>query len=238
MANENAGVREERLHCLELEAPTGRDTGWQPEIEIPEEGSYDWHLQRVKNASVLGWLALGIGCAEIRDGKLYLEHFQTREEFCQTELHQKASTINRQIKAAGMAIELRQAGCRQLPTCERQIRPLSLLRVLVLRIQAWNNALAMKSLGFSPTAADVLRAVRQLMPIPPTLNITNLRKLKKQLMRSQTILRSALELYNEPDVSEALVSAAGLKERRLVAKLVERNRALIGRFKVEEKILL
>lgn len=211
---------------------------WEPELETPEEGCYEWHLQRAKNTSVVGWLAYGTSCAEIRDKKLYEPHFDSWGEFCRVELHQSQSQVNREIKGASLALELEGAGCHLLPICERQVRPLGLLRVPILRIQAWNNACAMKSPGFTPTAVDVQRAVRKLMPIPATVNIASLRKLKKELARSRASLNAALKSYSEPDIVELLTGAAGLKDRRLISKLIDRQRQLLSRFNVETKILL
>jgi hypothetical protein len=95
-------------------------------------------LQRAKNAAVVGWLAYGTSCAEIRDQKFFEPQFDCWEDFCNVELHQSASQINRLIKGTCLAIELQQAGCQRLPTCERQVRSLGLLRIPMHRIQAWN----------------------------------------------------------------------------------------------------
>jgi hypothetical protein len=203
----------------------------------PEEGSYLWHLQRIKNAGIMDWLAFGTSAAEIRDRELYRPQFTRWSEVCKVELHRSASQANREIKGAFIAFELQRAGCSPLPSCERQVRPLGVLEVPVYRIEAWNTACAMKRPGFAPTAIDVQRAVRKFIP-PGKVNIENLRKLKKHLARSQKSLRDALDAYAEPDVSEFLQGAAGLKVRRLIAKRLERNRDLLDRFKIEEKILL
>jgi hypothetical protein len=76
------------------------------------------------------------------------------------------------------------------------------------------------------------------VPTPSIISIASLRKFKKELARSRAGLLAALQVYGEPDVSEFLNSAAGLKDRRLIVKLIERQRNLLNRLKVEEKILL
>lgn len=170
--------------------------------------------------------------------RLYQERFKSWEEFCKAELHQSPGQANREIKGASLAIELERAGCRPLPTCERHVRALGLLRLPSLRIQAWNDATAMKRPGFSPSEADVRRAVRRLMRVPPPVDIASLRKIKKELARSHKSLKTALVICKEPEVNEALVGPASLKQRLLIGKLVQRNRELIDRFNVETKILL
>jgi hypothetical protein len=223
-----------------MKTPNGRSAGGvpSPDLESPEEGTYQWHLQRVKNMQAFSWLVLGTSCAEIRDRKLYEPDFDDWRSFCKVELQQTPSTVNRWIAGSVLALELQGAGCQPLPTCERQVRPLGLLRVPFERIEAWNKACGMKSPGYGPTAADVLREVRRMMPIPPSVNMANVRKVKRELARSTASVTAALTAYSEPDVSEYLQSAAGLRERRLIHARIERIQQLLSGLNVEKNILL
>jgi hypothetical protein len=204
----------------------------------PEEGSYLWHLQRLHNVQALS-LVVYHSAYEIRERQLYRPQYRSWAEFCRTELEATTNHVNRLIVAAGIAEELRQAGCYQLPRYPSQVRPLNLLPPF-LRVTAWERACAGKSPGHSPSRADVMREVRKLLP-PTTVTTPEERQICRDLLAclrtARGQIREAQSLYSSPEAETWLLDRATVKQRRLLRQLVEDCRKRLDGIDIDTRII-
>lgn len=112
----------------------------------------------------------------IRDHKLYREEFRTIEEYTQAKFGKSAARFYQLMRADGVirdfgtfqSLESNVPSPKQitLPTSEAQVRALVPLPK-EQRQAAWSEAVAAAGNGKTPTAKDVLAAVRRLIPSEP-----------------------------------------------------------------------
>jgi len=209
------------LQLAEYHVPNGHE---EPEPELspaPEEGSYLWHLLRLRNTAALN-LMVYHSAYEIRENHLYRPQYRDWSEFCRNELDKSENNVNRLIQAASMIQELRSAGCKLLPIHPSSIRPLSLLPEFqpFLRAEAWDNACSLKSPGHLPTRADVMREVRKFLGRRHTETNATERKifhdLRLHLRKAKEVIREAQDLFNEPATEVWLQDRATVAQRRLL----------------------
>ena len=101
---------------------------------------------------------VGAALLEIRDKRLYREHFTTFEEYCRNRWDMSKTHANRLIGSAGVITNLAPIGV--IPENESQARALSGLKPDDQR-EAWDCAVAWTIDG-KPTAEDILMAVKWL----------------------------------------------------------------------------
>jgi hypothetical protein len=220
-------------HAL-IKVPTGHPVpsahrpNWQPEYETPEEGSYEWHLQRMHNADAMHFVVKGTSALEVRERFFQPHHvthpiYQSWKEFCWVEFEVGANQMNRLILAAVRAMELQNAGCDPPPNKASQVRAVSLFGEPepVRRIKAWRLACSYKAPGRLPSRSDVLRAVRMIQPIrPPSHDRKIFREMRDLLFAARKKIRNTQAVYQSPEGDDYLTTRAPLKERKLLAKLV------------------
>ena len=103
---------------------------------------------------------------EIRDNELYVGTHKNFREYCRAELQLLKSQAYALAEAGAVQRDLESAMAdkSKLPANERQLRPLTKLKTLEARVQAWKRTLEV--VGEKPvTEADVRKVVKELQPV-------------------------------------------------------------------------
>lgn len=103
------------------------------------------------------FIEVGNALCEIRDSQLYKQH-GTFEEYCQEKWNLSRKRAYDMIGAADVAGNLSPMG--DIPTTERQVRPLTKLKEPEQQREAWSEAV--ETSGGKPTAKDVEAAVEKV----------------------------------------------------------------------------
>jgi len=103
------------------------------------------------------FVEVGNALLEIRDSRLYRQDYSTFEEYCGKRWKMSGSHAHRLVDAARVVANLSDSPTGELPTSERQVRPLTQLESAEQQREAWNKAVEAADNG-SPTAAEVQRA--------------------------------------------------------------------------------
>jgi hypothetical protein len=145
---------------------------------------------------------------QLLDGEHY-GHYKSFAELVKHELQIAERTAFRLVFASRMMERLRKAKCPVLPTHESQVRPLSRLpeEEWELRIDCWRTACHLKQDGGIPTAADVTRAVLQVLKAKPSRHSADIiREYRQQLTRAQGALTKGLEIMLDSDFQNFLAA--------------------------------
>jgi hypothetical protein len=124
-------------------------------------------LQRAERAIAKGlksFLEVGMALKEIRDKRLYRQHYRTFEEYC-IQRWEMSRPRAYQLCAASEVMEDLSTNVdkRLLPESEAQARPLTWLKETKHRRRAWKTAVAMAALENRPVSArDAEEAVSKL----------------------------------------------------------------------------
>ena len=115
-------------------------------------------------AGLRSFLEVGSALKEIRDRRLFRQHFKSFEEYCAKRWDFSRQRGYELLGASDVVADLSAvADIRVLPTNEAQARPLTLLRDAAHRRRAWKLALKIAAKARRPvTARDTEEAVRQL----------------------------------------------------------------------------
>jgi hypothetical protein len=114
---------------------------------------------------------------------------------------------------------LEKHGCKLLPTCERQCRPLKYLKRDDLKVQAWTRACAQKH-GSPPDGKDVWREVRRLLgAIPPEESDKAYRAYRKLLESAASRYRKAHQLLEEGEL-EGFITADDKRAKKQRKRLL------------------
>jgi len=128
-----------------------------------EERSRLQDSEKVIEAGVGQFLAVGTALSEIKRDRLYREGFKTFKEYCNVRWQFGASYAYRLIDSAECVAQLKEAagteGLKALPTNEYQVRQLAKLKTPKSRVTAWNDAVT-KADGDNVTAEIVEKVVR------------------------------------------------------------------------------
>ncbi len=133
------------------------------------------------------------------------------DNFIEFVKHECAGMSERQayrlIFAFRMNEVLAKAKCPVMPTHESQVRPLSRLpeEELKLKTECWRTACHLKKEGKIPTAADVNRAVLQVLkPKPSKRSGDTIREYRQCLTRAQNQMTKALDIMADSEFQNFL----------------------------------
>jgi hypothetical protein len=119
---------------------------------------------------------------------------------------------------------LEEHGCKLLPTCERQCRPLKYLKRDDLKVQAWTRACALKH-GSPPDGPDVWREVRRLLgAIPGEESDKAYRAYRKLLESAASRYRKAHQMLEDGEL-EGFITAddkRAKRQRKLLLGMLEK----------------
>jgi hypothetical protein len=114
---------------------------------------------------------------------------------------------------------LEQHGCKLLPTCERQCRPLKCLKRDDLKILAWTRACAPKH-GSAPDGPDVWREVRRLLgAIPAEESDKAYRGYRKLLESAASRYRKAHQMLEDGEL-EGFIAADDKRNKQQRKRLL------------------
>jgi hypothetical protein len=114
------------------------------------------------DAGLQSFFEVGSALLEIRDGRLYRQDFPTFSDYCIDRWDMQRAHAYRLMDATRIRQELKEEGIEALPQNERQVRPLSKIKSLEGRVQAYRAALKMSPMGDKPPPeAAVKRAESQ-----------------------------------------------------------------------------
>lgn len=131
------------------------------DLITPEESVRLAELERRIESNVA---MVGRDLFEIRESRLYRQTHGTFEEYCQARFGMDRRYINMQIKASEVIDNLGTNGSQNLPTSERQARPLTKLPA-EQQPAAWEKAQEIaKEEGKPVTSRHVEAAVLEVMP--------------------------------------------------------------------------
>lgn len=131
------------------------------------------HCEDVIRRGLNVYINVGLAIMEIRDGRLYRATHATFEEYVRERLDVSREHAYRLIRAAAVAISLRDHSATDIPHPVREghVRPLSSLRTPAEQAEAWRRACD-QACGELPSRAQVEAAVaevrRESQPEPET----------------------------------------------------------------------
>jgi hypothetical protein len=201
----------------------------------PENGSYEWHLNRCQKPIHSYLIEVGASMRAIRDGELFRAEYPTWADFCRQKLKISAHQAERRIQSAEIASELVAADCAHMPFNERQCRPLTRLEPAFLRVYAWELACSITPLGKAPTGNDVIRAVRLLESWRPPINEEKRPyfDVRKLLYESRIPLKLAQQISNSSSFQQWVNEQGTEIDRNLLKNLVADLVARLNSIKFE-----
>jgi hypothetical protein len=104
----------------------------------------------------------GTALRQLRDRRLYRASHRNFEDYCRDRFGFARQAANYLIAAAGVFQNLTTNGCQILPNNERQVRPLTSLK-LIEQVEAWSMAVEANK-GKVPSGRLVKQIVRELHP--------------------------------------------------------------------------
>jgi hypothetical protein len=145
-----------------LDASFGGTLG-EVELLTEEERANLFACETVIDGGWQTFVQVGLAFAQIRDGRLYKEEFNTFEAYCRVKWEYGRHYINRLISAAQVFTFL-VTSCHQKPERESQVRPLIGLTAQEAQ-QAWNLAIE-RAGGRKLSARVVKQAVHEMQRQP------------------------------------------------------------------------
>lgn len=133
-------------------------------------------LEKVINDGLLTFIDVGAALLEIRNSRLYLHEYSTFEQYCREKWSMARRTAYQLMDAVAVVDNVCQGA--QIPTTERQVRPLAKLEPEEQRT-AWQRAIETAPEG-KVTGAHVQKIVDAIKPKKP-------KKLKKKPEQEQQI---------------------------------------------------
>ena len=204
-----------------------------PDIITQEESVRLAELESRIESSVA---IVGRDLFEIRQNRLYRQAHDTFEDYCQARFGMDRRYINRQIQAATIIDTLGSNGPQNLPTTERQARPLAKLPA-EQQPAAWEKAQEIAKEEGKPVAArHVEAAVLEVMPktedpeplvvdgtdddAAPPARRQPMKVIESEGMRIWLLAKSHLDRINKNDEFrvQALTACAEYCEKRISAK--------------------
>ena len=145
------------------------------EARVSAAKSQDFKIQNeIVKRGTAAFIEVGEALVKIREGELWQAGgYKSWAAYCRSVAGLSKSYANRIIEASSVVLTLKEAvpiGATSdfnLPTAESQVRPLLLLETPEQCSAAWTAACT-KSVGGRPTAADVKKAVMEILPATET----------------------------------------------------------------------
>ncbi len=152
-----------------------------------EEKTRLQELETIVSQDLPTFYEVGIALLEIRNNKLYRSTHKAFDAYCREKWNISKTNVNRCISAIKVIQFLTPMGVKNLPTNERQVRPLTGLPEAI-QLEIWQQAVAASPIG-NPTAKEVESLVKTYKQLEGEQTLSETEKLKLECQQLKARLQ-------------------------------------------------